>query len=226
MTILYSHLWKAKNINDELKNYNITSEEKFMELLEMKSKISIEGGSRSGKTILAKYLCRMLLEDYVPLYLNVESFSPKDNKKVIRYALAEEYGDDADIDEYFQMNIDKRVIIVDGYDTIKKERWQSFWDEYKNQIGHFILFCGIDWNLNIKEKTVEELSENKMFYLRICPFYYSKREQLITKICALSMEGKEEESNEKARKINEDITDQIRYFQLNPDFIHQLLIII
>lgn len=214
---------EAKNINDELKNYNITSEEKFMELLEMKSKISIEGGSRSGKTILAKYLCRMLLEDYVPLYLNVESFSPKDNKKVIRYALAEEYGDDADIDEYFQMNIDKRVIIVDGYDTIKKERWQSFWDEYKNQIGHFILFCGIDWNLNIKEKTVEELSENKMFYLRICPFYYSKREQLITKICALSMEGKEEESNEKARKINEDITDQIRYFQLNPDFIHQFV---
>ena len=67
------------------------------------------------------------------------------------------------------------------------------------------------------------MSENKMFYLRICPFYYSKREQLITKICALSMEGKEEESNEKARKINEDITDQIRYFQLNPDFIHQFV---
>lgn len=117
---------EAKNINDELKNYNITSEEKFMELLEMKSKISIEGGSRSGKTILAKYLCRMLLEDYVPLYLNVESFSPKDNKKVIRYALAEEYGDDADIDEYFQMNIDKRVIIVDGYDTIKKNDGNLF----------------------------------------------------------------------------------------------------
>lgn len=214
---------EAKNINDELKNYSVSTEEKFMELLEMKSKISIEGSSRAGKTILAKYLCRMLLDDYVPLYMNVENFSPKDNKKVIKYALAEEYGEDADIDEFFQMDVDKRIIIVDDYDTIKKERWKSFWDEYKDEIGHFILFCGIDWNLNIKEKTVEELSQNKIFYLKICPFYYSKREQLIKKVCALSMEGKEDSITEKARKINEDITDQIRYFQLNPDFIHQFV---
>lgn len=214
---------EAKNINDELKNYSVSSEEKFIELLEMKSKISIEGSSRAGKTILAKYLCRMLSEDYVPLYMNIENFSPKDNRKVIKYVLEEEYGDEADLDEFFQMDINKRIVIVDGYDLIKKERWQSFWDEYKDKIGHFILFCGIDWNLNIKEKTVEELSENKMFYLRICPFYYSKREQLIKKICAISSDSGEIEVNEKARKINEDITDQIRYFQLNPDFIHQFV---
>src|SRR5699024_1257813 len=66
-----------------------------------------------------------------------------------------------------------------------------------------------------------ELSESKIFYLRICPFYYSKREQLIRKICALYMDASLVE--EKARKINEDITDQIRYFQLNPDFIHQFV---
>lgn len=214
---------EAKIINDELKNFSISSEEKFLELLKTKNKISIEGSNRSGKTILAKYLCRVLLDDYVPLYLCDESFSPKDNEKVIRYTLEEEYGDRADIDEFFQMEKDKRVIIVDGYDLIKKKRWQSFWNMYKDDIGYFILFCGVDWNLNIKEKTVEELSEHKIFYLRICPFYYAKREQLIRKICAASAEHKIYDVDEKARKINEDITDQIRYFQLNPDFIHQFV---
>ncbi|MDO4293851.1 MAG: metallophosphoesterase [Eubacteriales bacterium] len=212
---------EAKNINDELKNYSVSSEEKFMELLQLKNKILIEGGNRAGKTILAKYLCRILLDDYVPIYMNVEKFSLKDNRKVIKYALTDEYGDNADIDEFFQLDVNKRVIIVDDYDAIKKERWQSFWNEYKDQIGHFILFSGIDWNLNIKEKTMEELSNSKMFYLKICPFYYSKREQLIRKICVLSPE--ETKIEEKARKINDDITDQIRYFQLNPDFIHQFV---
>lgn len=214
---------EAKNINDDLKNYSIPSEEKFMELLQLKSKISVEGSSRAGKTILAKYLCRMLLADYVPLYMNIENFSPKDNKKVIKYTLESQYGEEADVDEFLQMDINKRAVIIDGYDLIKKERWQSFWDEYKDKMGHFILFCGIDWNLNIKEKTVEELSEHKMFYLRICPFYYTKREQLIKKICSITPEYRTQDTDEKARKINEDITDQIRYFQLNPDFIHQFV---
>lgn len=212
---------EAKNINDELKNLSVTSEEKFLEFLNLKERISIEGGSRAGKTILSKYLCRLLLEDYVPVYLNEESFSPRDNKKVIKYAVQEQFGENADIDEFLQIEKDKKVLIVDNYDLIKKTRWTSFWDEYKNKFGHIILFCGIDWNLNIKEKALEELSESKMFYLKICPFYYVKREQLIKKICSNFQDRKDMDIDEKARKINEDITDQIRYFQLNPDFIHQ-----
>lgn len=44
-------------------------------------------------------------------------------------------------------------------------------------------FCGIDWNINIKEKAIEELTEEGIFYLKICPFYYAKRKELIEKIC-------------------------------------------
>lgn len=165
---------EAKNINNDLKNYSVTTEDKFMELFDLKNVISIEGSSRSGKTTLAKYLCKTLMNEYVPLFLNDQNFSVKDNKKVIRYALEEQYGEAADIDLFMQIGADKAVIIVDGYDLIKKDRWESFWEEYKDKFGHFILFCGIDWNLNIKEKAVEELTENKMYYLKICPFYYSK----------------------------------------------------
>lgn len=212
---------EAKNINDDLKNFNVSTEEKFMELFALKKKISIEGSSRSGKTILAKYLCRILAENYVPIFLDEENFSLKDNLKIIRYAFAEQYGDKADFDEFMQLDIEKKVLIVDGYDKINKDKWKSFIENVETKFGHFILFGGIDWNLNIKEKALEELSENKMFYMRICPFFYAKREKLIEKICLNFQEGKITDVAEKTRKINEDITDQIRYFQLNPDFIHQ-----
>lgn len=212
---------EAKNINDDMKNYSVPTEEKFMELFTLKKKISIEGSARSGKTILAKYLCRMLTDNYVPIFLEEESFSPKDNLKVIKYALTNQYGENADFDQFMQLDTEKKVLIVDGYDKINKEKWKLFVEELKDKFGHFLFFGGIDWNLNIKEKTLEELSENKMFYMRICPFYYTKREILIEKICSNLQERKIANIAEKTRKINEDITNQIRYFQLNPDFIHR-----
>lgn len=212
---------EAKNINDDLKNYNVSTEEKFMDLFALKKKISIEGSGRAGKTILAKYICRMLSDNYVPILFEEENFSVKQNIKIIKYAFEYQYGEDADFDAFMQLDTEKKVLIVDGYDKINKEKWKSFVSEVEDKFGHFIFFSGIDWNLNIKEKTLEELSENKVFYMRICPFYYAKRELLIEKICSNFQERKIADVSEKTRKINEDITSQIRYFQLNPDFIHQ-----
>ena len=120
------------------------------------------------------------------------------------------------------MDVDKKIIIVDEYDLIKKERWESFWNESKDKIGHLILFCGIDWNLNIKKKTLEELSKDSFLQFKICPFYYSKREDLIRKICNIHLLNKYE-IDEKVKKINEHIANEIKYFQLNPSFIQQFV---
>ena len=212
---------EAKSINDDMKNYSVPTEEKFMELFALKKKISIEGSTKSGKTILAKYLCRMLADNYVPIFLEEGNFLPKDNHKIIQYALENQYGGNADFDEFMQLDAKKKILIIDGYDKISKGKWKSFIEEFEDKFGHFILFGRIDWNLNIKEKALEELAENNIFYMRISPFYYAKREMLIKKICSNFQERKITDIDEKTRKINEDITDQIRYFQLNPDFIHQ-----
>ena len=153
-----------------------------------------------------------------------DSFAPKNIKNIIKYALQNEYGDDTDIDEFLQCEKEKKVLIVDDHDKVDKEKWRDFLDEYSNQFGHIITFCGIDWNLNIKDRTEEELTENAFFYLKICPFYYMKREQLIKKICFNYLaEYPSLDVKEKSRKINEDITNQIKYFQLTPDFIHQFV---
>lgn len=212
---------ETKSINNTMTDYSISTEKKFFELFSVKRKISIEGSSKAGKTTLTKYLCRSLMNNYVPIYLNENSFSPKDNDKIIKYAFSYQYGDDADFDEFWQLDLDKRVLIVDNYDRINNIKWKEFLNDFSNKFGHIIFVGGIDWNINIKEKTLEELSDNNIFYLKICPFYYTKREQLIQKICINFKDKKILDIEEKARKINEDITDQIRYFQLNPDFIHQ-----
>lgn len=215
---------EPKDTNSDLKNFTVTSDSKFQELLTLKSKISIEGSSRTGKSILAKYLTNQLSEDYTVLYLTEDSFAPKNTRNIIKYALQNEFGDDADIDEFLQLEKEKKILIVDGNDKVDKEKWNAFLDEYSEQFGHIITFCGIDWNLNIKDRTVEELTENAFFYLKICPFYYVKREQLIKKICSnYLVEYPSLDVEEKSRKINEDITNQIKYFQLTPDFIHQFV---
>ncbi len=225
----YSHYFvfpslEAKETNSDLKNYTVTSDSKFRELLSLKSKISIEGNSRTGKSILAKYLTNELSEDYTVLYMTTESFAPKNIKNILIYAFQNEFGNNADIDEFLQLDKEKKILIVDGNDKVEKTKWDAFLNEYEEQFGHIITFCNVDWNLNIKDRTVEELTENAFFYLKICPFYYVKREQLIKKICSnYLMEYPLLDVDEKSKKINEDITNQIKYFQLTPDFIHQFV---
>lgn len=214
-------LLESKNINDDLKNYSAPTIEKFMELFYAKKTISIEGSSHTGKSILAKYLCYQLSSDYVPILLSEEDFRAKDNTKILRYALENQYGEDVDYDAYDQMDDKNKILIVDRYDRIPKARWKEFMDDKKDRFGHIILFCGIDWNINIKEKAIEELTENDIFYLKICPYYYTKRKELIHKICVGYREQKLQNIDEVVTRINDEITSQIKYFQLTPDFIHQ-----
>lgn len=75
---------EAKNINSDMKNYSVNTVEKFKELFRIKTKISIEGSSRTGKSLLAKYLTNVLSEEYVVLLLTEESFSPKNVHNIIK----------------------------------------------------------------------------------------------------------------------------------------------
>lgn len=212
---------ETKNMNSQLDTVNITTEEKFMEVFHANQRITIEGNLKSGKTTLAKYLCLVLADEYVPLLLTEDSFGAKTNKNILKYALEEQFGSDTDCDEYLQMEKEKKVLIVDRSDRVNKEKWNSFMEEYENQFDHIILLCGVDWNINIKEKALEELEDKEVLYLKICPFYYSKRAELIQKVCESFDDKNISCTSDTVYKINEEITNQIKYFQLNPDFIHQ-----
>lgn len=212
---------EARNLNSQLDITNIATEEKFMEIFDANFQITIEGNMKSGKTILAKYLCLKLENEHVPLLLTEESFGAKNNRNILKYALEEQFGADTDFDEYLQLDKEKKVLIVDRNDKVNKEKWDSFIEEYENQYGHIILLCGVDWNINIKEKALEELEDKEVLYLKICPFYYAKRAELIQKILESSDDKKASGISDTVYRINEEIANQIKFFQLNPDFIHQ-----
>lgn len=215
---------ESKSINSDSKNYKITNIERFNTIFASKHIISIEGGSKSGKSLLAKYLCNYYSQDYVPIYITSQNFQQKRIDRIIKYALQNQFGDDVDMDVFNQLDVEKKVLIIDGYDKVKKETWTIFYAQNQSLFGHIILLRDIDWNMNIKEKTVEKLTGNKVFYMAICPFYYIKREELVRKICTkYKLEQPLLDVDDKSKKINNGITDQIKYFSLTPDFIHQFV---
>lgn len=213
---------ESQSVNDEMKNYRVGDYEKFLSLMNTKKILSIEGGTRTGKSILAKYLCYRLVEKFVPLYLKDTDFATPDDSKIIRTAFESQYMSFSSYDAFKQSPVDNLVLIVDRYDRVPKSRWDNFLKGQKDKFGHIILFCNIGFNINLKEKAIEELTSNETFYLSICPFYYGKRAELIDKICTISEnEWSPHDKAEMVTRINDDITNQLRYFQLTPDFIHQ-----
>ncbi len=212
---------ESKNINDDFKNLIINDEDKFLEIVKLKKKLVIEGGIQSGKTILSKYIVNLFFDDLIPIYLNEESFVPKNNEKIIKYAFYSQYGDEAEYEAFLQLDKCRKIIIIDNCDKIPRNIWTSFSKYINNSYEYVIEFTNIRWNIDIKEKTLDELSENEVFYLQICPFYYEKRKELIRKIYNLKKDVYSVKVHEKVEKINEDINNQIKYFQLTPYFIHQ-----
>lgn len=213
-------------INSGINVLSVSTEENFYYVLRKQKKLMIEGSRKSGKSILAKYLCLKLSKNFVPLLLHEEDFVQKNNDKIIRLALENQYGAMADYNEFMQLRAENLVLILDCYDDISRSRWELFFNQYSERFGYLILFCSPNWNIEIKENAIDDLLENKLFHLRILPFYYDKRQELIKKIYDNFHKNNihSGESDDVVRNINDDIASEIKHFHLNPDFIHQYVI--
>lgn len=216
---------EATDYDTEVGKYVIPNEEKFMKIFQKKKEICIAGSSKSGKTILSKFLCNYLSQEYVPIYIYEDNIY-KNPDKMLKSIIDNQYGKTVDIDDFFIVPKENLVLIIDDYDKVNTEYMQRFINKYKDYFGHIIKFLNSKWNLNIKEKTVEELTGVEKCDLTITPFYYQKREKLIRKIYEFIKPDARNfgiDINNKVRKINEEITRQIKYFQLTPEFIHQFV---
>lgn len=214
---------EAQNMGASIKHYTICSENDFMEIFKEKSKIFIEGDVKTGKTVLSKYICCTLSQNYVVIYADKNIFSLKKPDKILRSILVNQYKKDIDYDKFKDVEKKEKVLIVDDYNEIDKKVWKNFCAEYEKEFGHIILFSNIDWDIDLKERTIEELTDTNFYRLKICPFYYKKREELIEKICMTLKTNNQVEINEMVDTINKDITKQLKYFQLTPEFIYQFV---
>lgn len=211
----------VKDLSGDMQSYRLTTEENFIEYFKEKKRVCIEGITKSGKTILAKYICRALPKDYIPIFLCSDDFLIRNNERLMSTVLVNHYGASGTFEEYFLTPIEKRVLFVDDKDLINPKRWDSFWSEYKDKFEYIFLFSREIWDIDLKRKTLEELSDNKIYRLEICPFYFKKRGEFIQKICKHITHRTDYDLTLKADKINNDIANQVELFQLTPSFIYQ-----
>ena len=91
----------------------------------------------------------------------------------------------------------------------------KFFDDYFEKI---IVFSEEKMDLNIKKQVVDMLVESDTVNMKIKPFLYVKRRKLISNVLSCDKEI-ERDIDKETHRINELINGQIKYFNLDPEFI-------
>ena len=116
----------SKSQNEYNKNEIVASVEELTDLLNEKKKIIISGATNSGKTTLLKYLYCTLTNKKIPLYLSADARPNIKAHNFIKHLFEEQYGEDPSLFErYQQMELDKKVLIVDGWDLLNTKSQNS-----------------------------------------------------------------------------------------------------
>lgn len=211
-------------INDRNReNTIIKSLDDFFELIKQNNKnIYVEGDNQSGKTTLAKILYETAIKKkFVPLYLDMNDILLKRKyEKEIRDAFSEQYDYDAkDYEKFIQTDKQDKLVIIDNFDRVQDNKVHYFISELKNNFGIIIYLFRQTNKVDFIEQLKQNLSDtDNSVRMKILPFYLKKRRELINKMLECST-IKIDDINQQTNYINNFISDQIRIFSLNPNFI-------
>lgn len=166
----------AENRNEFEKSKTATNMEEMLEILDEKKKLIISGATNSGKTTLLKYLYCSLANDKTPLFLSIDGRQNIRVKNFIRHIFEEQYGEDRTLfKKYEQLDLDKKVLIIDGWDLLNVKNQNSIIQKIEESFGYIVLSIEnprTDLVKDIKEKIDEQLH---YFELHIKPFFTEKR---------------------------------------------------
>lgn len=194
----------------------------FLKILDENNSIIIKGSSWSGKTTLAKMLCLHLLKDYIPVFIDSHDITLKTDlinyngffEQILKY----QFDNKISFNELMQTPLNKKVILIDDSHLIQHKDFGEFLKEIQRKFK-CIIFKDDSFNFDLKTQIEESIFNDEHVVLSILPFYYNKREELISKLCKTKYNINTYE--QLAKEINEDINKQISYFQLTPAFINK-----
>jgi len=202
-----------------VKHRCVENEKDFFEIINNKKRVFIMGEHKAGKSILAKKIFSYYYtKGKKPILLDATDICKKKIDKTIEYTFCEEYFDDEySLEKYKQLPITNKVAIVDNANLIRPEVLDVLVDYLAQNMGQIIIFSEEKIELNLKKQVVDVLINDDEITFKIKPFLYDKRKELIGNILKLSKTECNIENE--TTKINDLINLQVKYFNLNPDFI-------
>lgn len=205
--------------NDNIQRFDIDDERNLFDFLNNRSYTVITGKHKSGKSLLAKRLFRYFYEKgKKPLFIEASSINKKRIERTIDYIFGEEYAtDDYAYEKYKQLEKSQRVAIIDEADMLPTQTLETLVSFLGQSMGQIIVFSEDKLNLNVRKQVVETLVDENELTLNIKSFLYDKRKVLIGNI--LQNSDKEYDVEKETAKINDLINMQVKYFNLDPEFI-------
>lgn len=209
----------AETQNEFERNKTATNVEELLSILEEKKKLVISGATNSGKTTLLKYLYCSLVNEKTPLFLSADGRQHIKTQNFIRHLFEDQYGDDRSLFErYEQLDFDKKVLIVDGWDLLNIKNQSALIQKIEEAFGYIIISIGTS-RANLVEAIKGEIDEQSQYFeLHIKPFFTEKRNELVRNIC-LQKSVYNDDANNVNRLIDSLVQNNSGLFSLNPAFI-------
>ena len=210
------------NLLDEKENVqriDIDQEQKLFEFLDGRSYTVITGNHKSGKTLLAKRIFKYFYnKGDKPLLIEACTINKKKIEKTIDYAFQEEYSiDDYAFEKYNQLDKKRKIAIIDEANLLSQQTLETLICFLESKMGQIIVFIEDEFDLNVRKQVVQSLVDEDDLKLKIKPFLYDKRKVLISNI--LKHSGRDYDVEVETTKINDLINMQVKYFNLDPEFI-------
>lgn len=213
--VTYNKLDEKNN----MQRVDIDDEHKLFEFLDNRSHTIITGEHKSGKSLLARRIFKYFYDNgKKPLLIEASNINNRKIEKTIDYVFQEEYKtDDFAYEKYKQLDKSQRIVIIDEADMLSSRTLDTLINFMEKQMSQIIICSEEHIDLNVRKQVVERLVHEDDLTLNIKPFLYDKRKILISNI--LRHSRKNHNIEVETIKINDLINMQVKYFNLDPEFI-------
>ncbi len=201
-----------------IENCNVEAEDELFDVISKYNCVTISGPHKSGKTALAKRICYHFIEEgKLPLLISANDIIKRHIDRTVEYVFCDQYADKQDYEVFAQSDKAYKVALLDDAHLIDEKSREPLRELLKKQFGTVIVFTEENREINIKKQVVDAIVEQDEAFLSIKPFLFGKRKELIGNVLRMTncAENVEAETN----KINEMINVQVKYFNLDPEFI-------
>lgn len=160
--------------------------------LKQEKVIRIFGDTAVGKTTLLKYLYVKSLEfDFVPLLIEKRDYHDGRIDKMLKYMFERQYGE-IEYSFYLQGDVEKQIVFIDDVDLIESDKARKNLVTYILDSGRLLVYSAQKYTRDLEEIVKDYFKDKTITSFEIPLFYKESRDVLVSKICDLKKQSKED----------------------------------